>query len=155
MISINPLKAHTQTKAITDKVKKGIVGHPSNSAELLFASPKEEHGDKFVSVYQSLVEYLKESGLEGLMRSWPRNEGRSSIKLAGSLTVLPKPVNDPFYSVSSHIAPGQAERRGNPMGISWAVPALVCNEGCRNSLRGFAVRCWLRAAGYGLQVAGC
>ena len=73
LISTDPLKAHTQTKLVIDKVKKGINGHPGNSSGLLFASPEEEHGDKFVPTFRCTVEYLKESGLEGVFVIIKRN----------------------------------------------------------------------------------
>jgi len=67
-----------------------------------------------------------------------------------------------IYLIAPRIPPGQSECSENPIEICWAVHAMAWNEGCRNSLRGFAARCWLRvagcwllAAGYWLMVDGC
>ena len=41
------------------------------------------------------------------------------------------------------------------MGISCVVPPLASNEGCRNSLQGFVIHCWLWVAACWLLVTGC
>ena len=64
-------------------------------------------------------------------------------------------VYDKGRRIAPRIPPGQSECSQNPIEICWAVHAMACNEGCRNSLRGFAARCWLRVAGCWLLVAGC
>ena len=58
--------------------------------------------------------------------------------------------------IAPRIPAGQVECSENLMEISWAVPALACNEGCKNSLQGLlsAAGCWSLAAGCWLLAYG-
>ena len=60
------VKAFNALRTVKEKVKKGIVDHPCNTAKLLFSATHEEHGDKFVIVFRAAVQFIKESGCEGI-----------------------------------------------------------------------------------------
>eukprot|EP00957_Ditylum_brightwellii_P207259 15352168-Ditylum_brightwellii.AAC.1 len=60
------LKTHTASKSIKDRIKKGLVDHSSNPAKQLFSAPEEPDGDKFVTMFSAMVEFLQQTGLDGL-----------------------------------------------------------------------------------------